>query len=361
MTAPPLTPPRKRTVIVCAVLAAVAAALAAVALLAHDPLRAARAALDRRDFPTARAELAEHLSARPDDAETALLHARALWLSGDLPGGADALAAARRRHPRDAALAREARLFQARQGDPRLIDELLAECFERDTGADPAALEAAVSGGTAVLMTAFARGGTERPAVSAERVRRGVELWLRARTGPADQTAGRVWRGLCAVAANDERQAAADFRAVLAADPDHRDARLYLALALSGDDPAAAAELIAPLWARAPNDHQAASALARAYRNAGRIADADRVLGAVLAANPDLVGALTDRGELALDRGDFAAAERDLSRAVRLAPDNPKATFALASALRGTGRTAEAAALVDRYRREAEARLRPPQ
>lgn len=86
-------------------------------------------------------------------------------------------------------------------------------------------------------------------------------------------------------------------------------------------------------------------ATARALHRQGRLAEAERVYRAVLAARPDHAEALFLTGVLALQRGDAAAAEETLARAVALdpAPADPWYNLALARIARGKPAEAKAA------------------
>ncbi|HSM13651.1 MAG TPA: tetratricopeptide repeat protein, partial [Thermoanaerobaculia bacterium] len=115
------------------------------------------------------------------------------------------------------------------------------------------------------------------------------------------------------------------FRAALALDPEHGDARYYLAncLAARGDVEAGLAEL-AELRRIDPGSHRAHKqwgVLRAAHaRSAGDLAAARAALERALELNREETGSLLALGELALLEGDLGAAERSLSLATRTNP-----------------------------------------
>jgi cytochrome c-type biogenesis protein CcmH/NrfG len=86
--------------------------------------------------------------------------------------------------------------------------------------------------------------------------RRAADLWLRLRPSQADQMQGLVWRGRLHLFALEQAEAQAALRKALELDPDHFEARLQLALAVTQEAPAEAAAHLQLLRDRHPkNNH----------------------------------------------------------------------------------------------------------
>ena len=88
--------------------------------------------------------------------------------------------------------------------------------------------------------------------------------------------------------------------------------------------------------------------LASAYVHNGRLTEADALLNEVLAANPKLADAYSDRGYVHVLLRDFAQAEADLLAALALSPDLEPALANLASLYFNTERIDEARPLAER-------------
>jgi tetratricopeptide (TPR) repeat protein len=357
--ASPGAPPNRRSVRPFIILGAVL--LAGVAawgvgqhLWVEKHFAAAERALERRDFSEARAQLARCRALRGDDADDELLSVRVARRSCAYEETDAQIRTYLQKYPRDFAIEREIRLFQVQRGNLPDVDAVLTGALGGGDAADPWELEAGIIGGVTLLFPAFAQGGTA-PGGNAIplllKVQRGVDLWLRLRPDVPDQVQGLFWRGLTRVFANEQFGSQADFRAALALDPTHRDARFHLALVLQLDAPAEAIGHLEQLRRRFPDDTRVKSTLATLYRNRGRIREAEQVLDEILAADPDHVPALIERGSLALDQGQADRARQWLFRAQRRAPEDAGANFALAAALRATGREDEAKAYHERAQR----------
>jgi tetratricopeptide (TPR) repeat protein len=79
-----------------------------------------------------------------------------------------------------------------------------------------------------------------------------------------------------------------------------------------------------------PGDRAARSRLVAAYESDARLPDAQKVLSAVLQANPKDLDALLQRGELFIAAGKHAEAEADLNQVLHLKPDSPEVHYVLA-------------------------------
>src|SRR5207253_1432828 len=148
--------------------------------------------------------------------------------------------------------------------------------------------------------------------------------WDRRQPGTEDRAQGLVWRGLMHSLARDYPRACACYRAALELAPDNVRARLCLVELLRWESPAEAATHLTELLRHDPDNARARYLLACARRDLGDPDEARRLFDAILAARPDDVPTLLDRGKLALDAGRAGEAEPWLRRAAALAPDEPE-------------------------------------
>jgi tetratricopeptide (TPR) repeat protein len=299
-------------------------------LWAMAEFRAARQALERRDFAQARAHLSGCLRVWPEEGETLLLAAQAARRGGALEEADSLLRQHQRLHGVSEAAAVERQLLQLQSGDMTGADSYLALC-----DASPETEQ------TALVLEALIRGGLRaRDHVHAMR---GVERWLRrSPTGP-DHLRGLVWRGDVWLQLGASELAQSDYRAVLAVDGDNDDARLSLATSLVRFAPAEAMDHLEPLLRRRPNDQSVRFQVACCRHNLGHLEEARQLLDELLAEGLDQPALLQQRGAVALDLRQLAEAERWLRRACKLAPDDPEAARALARCLRENGKGDEAA------------------
>lgn len=79
-----------------------------------------------------------------------------------------------------------------------------------------------------------------------------------------------------------------------------------------------------------PDDRTARTRLVAAYRQFGRLNDANAVLAAALKRNPKDADALLQRGEIALEAHKFDEAEADFNRAMKLKPTAPQVHYVIA-------------------------------
>lgn len=138
-------------------------------------------------------------------------------------------------------------------------------------------------------------------------------------------------------------EAVAEYRRHLAAHPDDLAARTGLGIALRAvaDTEGAVAEFDRVLAAdpdRFPARYQRALALAALDRDREAVADLDRLVSD----HPDVWYLWSDRGGLHAREGDLDTALRDLTEAVRLAPDEVIARFNLGLVLVDSGRLVQA-------------------
>jgi len=317
--------------------------------------RAARLALQQRDYRQAREHLRKYLELRPDEAEGWLLAARMARLRGDFDEAQKHLRTCRQRSGSPKALALEHQLLRVQQGDLSDADTLLARCADHAEDPETAPiLEAVIEGSLKVEQQAFVREmvsqGREH-LVDIRRTERAVDLWLRQRPERVDQVQGLVWRGLVRSLARDYPASLSCFRRALALDPDHFEARLNLAYLLLEEAPEEAANHLERLRQQQPDNNRVRFRLATVRRSLGQLQEARQLLTEILASTPEDGSALLERGKVALDERKLAEAERWLRRAVEQAPNLPEANLALSQCLNQAGKTAEAKQFQERFDR----------
>jgi len=246
-------------------------------------------------------------------------------------------------------------LARVQQGDLREAAMLVSYCTDQPEAPEtPEVLEAVIEGSLRAWTAALARALVPSDQLVAA-ARTALDLWGRSRPGLADQVQGLVWRGRMHVLTQDHLRAVADFRAAVALDREHFEARWYLCTAVAQKAPEEALAHLRILRERYPENQQVCLVLASVCRNLGHLEEAGQMLDAFLAANPNDVSALLDRGKTALDAQQSADAERWLRRAETLAPNEAEVNLALSRCLRLAGRAQEAQRYLDRFH-EIEAR-----
>jgi predicted Zn-dependent protease len=140
------------------------------------------------------------------------------------------------------------------------------------------------------------------------------------------------------------RSAAVDsYRRAVAADPEHEEARIGLAVALletkSYEEAAGHLEY---LWRAQPDNLRARTGLAECRLALGEREEAERLVAGVLAERPDFAPALAARGRLDLEAGRYAEAEATLRRAVAANPLDNHSRYNLILCLHQAGKEGEA-------------------
>ncbi|MBM3979234.1 MAG: tetratricopeptide repeat protein [Planctomycetes bacterium] len=359
---------RRRAVYAALVLLVGAAAWGAWERWKPDPLREARAALDRREFQTAVNLLAARLEKNPTDKAAALLLAQTARRANDFNRARLLHAEYEQRFGSTPELEREVRLLRAQTGSGPELARVFAEVVAKPGAPDAAlAAEAFIEGKfrvVAPLGAGRADPATEEAALAAVEaaapdLTRAVDLWLGARPGTADQVQGRLWRARLDFALNKHPSGVAALREALARDPDHYEARYQLAQAVAQSDPDAAIAHFEQLLQARPTDTAVRFALATACRSVGRAADARRLLDAMLTRDPNDLSALIELSHLELDAGNPTAAEVLLKKAHARVPNIGETNLALARCMQLAGKPAEAAKYRARFD-EIEAALRTP-
>lgn len=326
-----------------ALLAALSLALLALAGVLLGPhlralyhARAADRAIERWDFDEARAHLAVCLEVWPDSGPTRFLAARTARRAGRLDEAEEHLRHFQARHGASQQTALEWALLRVERGEVEDVEGHLRSTVGPDDPDAPLVLEALARGYllTDRLMTLLEC----------------TDLWLQVR--PRD-THALYWRGLAWERLANWPGALAAYREAVEADPENAGARLRLAELLldQGGSPEEALGHFERVRDRRPSDSAVALGLARCHRALGRTAAARDLLDRLLADHPDHARALAERGRLAVDEGDAAAAEAWLRKAVALAPDDREALYGLTRALRGQEKQDEARELDERLAR----------
>jgi tetratricopeptide (TPR) repeat protein len=88
-----------------------------------------------------------------------------------------------------------------------------------------------------------------------------------------------------------------------------------------------------------PEDRKLRTDLIMAYRRTNREADADQLLDKAVKSNPGDTDALLQRGEIALERGQFDQAEADVQKVLKLKPSAPEAHYIFAKLNQNRGLT----------------------
>jgi len=134
-----------------------------------------------------------------------------------------------------------------------------------------------------------------------------------------------------------------DLRTVLVVVPEHAEAANLLAEVLLKQKQPGAGLQVLPVAVKNPRTRLTAQLHeVECYRIQAQEQSARRLLQSILRENPDCIQAHLDLGSLESDAGAFELAVRELERARELAPNFPDVRYALAVALRGSGRDTEA-------------------
>ncbi|QJW93559.1 tetratricopeptide repeat protein [Frigoriglobus tundricola] len=327
---------RRRTVLLVIALALVGGAIAwAPAVRAEYHLRQAKRALDARDYDQADAELTRHLEFRPASAEGHFLLARLSRRMSHLPRAREHLDACRAAGFSVDAVTLERHLLRAQDGDlGGGAESVLRRAIE-----DPAerfyVFEALSQGYTKTYRLSEARFCLDRmledePENVYALVRRG---WVLERLGLVD-------------AARD------DYRRAAALRPDNLLARRRLAdnLFYVARNAAEAVDHYEAVWRESPDDTVVGVNLAQCRLQLGRADEARALLDQLVAAHPDDVAVLVERGKLAVNEDQCEQGEAWLRRALERDPSAVAACHELARCLDLRGRPAEAA----RYRQRFE-------
>ena len=301
----------------------------------HD----ARAALQRRDYESARVSLLRYLEARPNNPEAHLLLAQLERRANNYEEATRHLAACLRLGGPADAVELERALGDIQQGVYNA--ELDALCSKHLANPDADQY---------LILEALSQGLTKTYRLNEALICLNRMLVLQPDSPYALRR--RAW-----IYTQNERQdlAEADYRHALEVDPEDCVARLGLAQILlnvqkKGGE---AAEHFERLWSTRP-DATVTLGLAQSWRLAGRSKDARRLLDDWLRSHPGDAQALAERGQLAMDENALEEAVTLLRQAEANAPYLFDAHYTLFLCLTRMGRTAEAEACLVRMEQAKE-------
>jgi tetratricopeptide (TPR) repeat protein len=319
--------------------------LLGVSLAIYHGLRQARArahrqsavrALARWDFRQAQADFTYCVEVWPGDFQTRYLAAHIARRAGFLDKAEEHLRECSRLGDRDPRTTLESALLRAQSGQVDDVEKLLLDLVAQDDLEAPLILEALALGYVHVYQLPKAGRCLD---MLLERQPRNVFAL--------------VWRGHCLEGIGVQEKAIEDYRKAIAIDPNYDDARLLLAdrLATRLKHYAEAIKHFQILHDRQPNNPGVAIGLARCWRLTGEGDKARRLLEEVLRAHPHNLGALAERGQLALQDGQPAEAERYLRPAAALQSPDREVLHSLYQALQQLGKKDEAKAALARGQR----------
>jgi tetratricopeptide (TPR) repeat protein len=289
-------------------------------------LSAARTALERYHNPQAIRHLQACLRVWPTDADALLLAARAARRARTYGEAAICLEKYQRIRGLDSALSFEQLLLSAE----RNVDSVADVCrrhVEQGHADTPLILEALTRGYLRQYRLQAARSCLER--------------WLKSQ--PDNPQALCLMGEFHLDYERASHQAVESYRRAIQLDPDHEEARMGLAIVLlQTKNYSEAAEHLHHLRECQPDNLRVQVGLAECRQGLGQVDAAVRLVDRVLARQPQYVPALTLRGQLALERKDFTAAEAWLRQAVARDPGNHQARYSLILCLHHNGKDEEA-------------------
>jgi tetratricopeptide (TPR) repeat protein len=295
-------------------------------LWAEYHFRAARAALARDDLEQGRAHLALCLRVWSRSSEAHFLAARAARRAGAYDDAEQHLLAYQRLDGVPEALELERALIAVQRGDPGAYEDSLLAVVHRDHPDSTLILEALARG----YLRSFRLGQAEAC----------LNQWLEREP---DNVQALLWRGEIHERRLNAPTALADYRRAVELDPENDEARLRLADTLlhlkHADEAIAHYEYLQP---RRPGRSAVLLGLARCRRDLGQLQEARNLFDRVILADPHNVGALLDRGRLALQMDLAAEAEEWLHKALRVAPHDREVLYTLSQCLQVRGKTDEA-------------------
>jgi predicted Zn-dependent protease len=307
-------------------LAVVALGAGAYALFFDYHLRAAEEATAGYDFDAAQEHLATCIRLWPRSADLHLRAARTARRAGRLIDAAEHLDECQRLQGRTPENLLEYAMLRAQQGDFQDSGPYLLGLLEKDPPEATMILEALAQGANHIYRLGESMHFAE---AVLEREPDNVPILL---------LFAHLWDG-----SQRFDEAGKHFRAAVEAHPGHAQARLELAQFLfRRDNIEEAANHFEQLRKRRVQTPAVTLGLALCRRHQGRIDEERELLDELLTRAPDDADALTERGKLELDANDLDAAERDLRKAVALAPYDNHANLFLARCLHGLGKDEEA-------------------
>jgi tetratricopeptide (TPR) repeat protein len=320
-------PGRSLGIAILVLLIAAIAGMAITYLWATYHLSAARAALERYHTNEALPHLRACMSIWSRDPETLLLAARAARRIGafdEIDRYLDQYQALRGTD--DETLVIERVLVRAERGELDRVGQFCQALVKQDHPATPLILEA--------LSRGYLRKARPRDAEMA------LKEWLQRQP---DNPQALFFQGQMHDLDMRLHDAIASYRRSLAVDPEMDEVRLRLCATLVQRGQADEARPhLEYLIRRFPENLMVQVYLARAHDQMGRSDEADQILVAVLARQPDFGPALTERGKMALRAGRSVEAEKWLRQAVALELGDYQAHYQLVLCLEKNGKSDEA-------------------
>jgi len=310
-------------------------------------------AIGRRDFRAAGESLDRCLASRPNDTEVRLLAARTARRRGALEEFQKHIAIYKEQKGQDRSWALEYKLNKIQRGD---LSE--GELHLRSVSAAPAELESSLTLEAVIEGSLFAlqsRSGqaSRIPAGAVDRFvilgRSAVDLWLKSHPDAPDQVQGLIWRGRIRAAAGEFDSAVSDFREAIKLNPGSFDARFQLAITIGSFNHVEAAALLERLREAEPENKDVLAALATAYRLLGRPQDARDLYRGLVDRGNDDPRLLNELGLTELDAGRPAEAERVLRQVLEKHPDDLVANLAMTRCMMLAGKHDEAGRFRERY------------
>ena len=325
----------RRMLLVLALALVGGAVVWAPSLRADYHLRNAKRALDARDYDQADAELARHLEFRPASAEGNFLLARLSRRMGQAQRARKHLDASLTAGFSKDAVALERHLLGAQDGDfGGGADALLRRAIENPTE-------------RFYVFEALSQGYTKTYRLSEARY-----CLNRMLEDEPENVYALVRRGWVLERLGDNEAAQEDYRRAVLLRPDNLLGRRRLAdnLFYISRDAAEAVGHYEAVWRESPGDAAVGVTLAQCRLQLGRSDEARGLLDELLAAHPDDVAALVERGKLAVAEDQCEQGEVWLRRALERDPASLSACRELAQCLGRRGQPEEAA----RYRQRFE-------
>jgi tetratricopeptide (TPR) repeat protein len=286
----------------------------------------AQRALARRDFAQARLRLERCLQVWSNSADTHFLMAQTARRSGAYDDAERHLNTCRQLQGVPEAIELEQYLLRAQRGDLSRVEAYLWACIQKDHPDKLLILEALSQG---YLKTYNLPGAVDC-----------LSRWLQMQP---NQLQALIWRGQTLERLRQPDDALEDYRQALALDPDAEEARLRLAdLLTDSHHGKEALEHYDYLRQRHVANSKVLLGLARCRRQLGQSEEARQALEELLAEEPNDFAALAERGRLALEAGDPAAAEEWLRKSLAIAPYERETNHIFLQCLHRRGKKQEA-------------------
>jgi len=307
-----------------------------------DPLPAIQKALDKGDLTRALELLAIALKDKPDDVKLLFLTARTARRAELFEEAEKYLKECERLKTAAEGVALERTLICAQSGDLKKVETELVKASENEDNPDAFLILEALGRGNArvfrfsrsveCLSELLKRHPDNIPALL-ERSR----IWDRATVDNWGKEPGH------------HPNTVADFRKIVELDPDHFEARLLLAGALS-DDPNEALKEFEKLRKAQPKNTAVLLGTARCRIALGETEEAQKLVDAILEKDAKNAPALFERGRLELLANEPAKAETWLGKALEIEPLDRSTVYTMAQCQLALGKEKESKPFLDKLR-----------